>query len=745
MAYSKITIEFISVPTVDNVFNFKESKLSLNLNEIFKNSRLSSGQVEIPGLTKKRWEMTYSQIAATGNIGVNYTPFQGIYETNHLRSLETMDNLDDTYTVILQSFTPPNIVNLISGHYIAWPEGSFSETGDVYSEFISDNYKNAFDLDYNSSNLFTVISENGGSGSGLGTVVITANYPNAVFVLGKSTADVVVTIENQAFIPDFNITNAVFSSASSNQCQNIKVNATTSTLATKIVSPFVLNGNANNPLSFDWIRGRTINLIVENAAGTQASQSITLPAALNVLNFSLQINNSRNGGTAVVENTSSDGLVLQYSLDNSAWQTSNVFNGLEAKDYMLYVKDQYGCSFTKPFSVDEFGIQSPYFYISKSNSFRFANRISWGDSANYKTDENTLSCEADVRLAYQEIQQFQTADVITTQFKSNYKTNSAKIVKSDLSEVDVPVIKMTNNIGIKDKRDAVKYNIGGGKTGVYFLSGNKYDYNTNVVTEAYYLNGLLPEWGQIGNYIQIGTAWFLIDEIAYDEGRNAEVIVIASIYTGADTNVVVGSIFNRFNYEVYEFTIDMVNYINQKFRVRINNTDSHFTEIIYLSELIWCKVKHDNVLEIKYSNSTNTDMFYSTGITNLIRIPYLFVKGKVDEENETHKTDTTTVLLNSDLYEVDEFVFEPVTKEIWRKIMQALSHENVTINGIGYVKNGNFNTEGPLEDSNLYVLTATMIKTGSVYNSKTSGNLDFNSSSVEVPGLIATESGFISY
>ncbi|MNR56803.1 hypothetical protein D3C85_1774520 [compost metagenome] len=77
--------------------------------------------------------------------------------------------------------------------------------------------------------------------------------------------------------------------------------------------------------------------------------------------------------------------------------------------------------------------------------------------------------------------------------------------------------------------------------------------------------------------------------------------------------------------------------------------------------------------------------------------------------------------------------------------MQALSHENVTINGVGYVKNGNFNTEGPLEESNLYVLTATMIKTGSVYNSKSSGNLDFNSSSVEVPGLISTENGFVSY
>jgi hypothetical protein len=35
---------------------------------------------------------------------------------------------------------------------------------------------------------------------------------------------------------------------------------------------------------------------------------------------------------------------------------------------------------------------------------------------------------------------------------------------------------------------------------------------------------------------------------------------------------------------------------------------------------------------------------------------------------------------------------------------------------VQYVKSGNFETEGPLGESNLYVLSATMIKTGIVYN-----------------------------
>ncbi len=41
------------------------------------------------------------------------------------------------------------------------------------------------------------------------------------------------------------------------------------------------------------------------------------------------------------------------------------------------------------------------------------------------------------------------------------------------------IYKKSNNIGIKDKRDAIKYNLGGGKTGIYFNSGNIYNFDTN--------------------------------------------------------------------------------------------------------------------------------------------------------------------------------------------------------------------------------------------------------------------------
>lgn len=618
---------------------------------------------------------------------------------------------------------------------------------DRYLGYISNFYKSAFNADYNFSGTYTVTSTNGGYNTGTGTVTITANFPNAFFSVVTENPSVTVTINNEEAPPTFSIESIAISTADTQPCKFVKITALTSELATKILSPFQENENNDNPIIFNILRGQNAELIVENVEGVETSQNIIAPSLLSSSNFEILVNNTPFGATiTIVEDVvNSYGMLLQYSLDGINYQIENIFSELIPGTYNLHVKDNFGCSFVKNFTVGENGIMNAYFYISKANSIRFANRISWGDSENYKTDENTLSCEVDLELAYKEFQQFQSADVIITQFKSNYSSNVGSIIKSDGTSIEVPVIQKTNNIGIKDKRDAILYNVGDGKAGIYYIGGNIYDYNSGTIIEPYTLNGLLPEYGQIGNYIKIGNFWFLVEEVLFDENKNADVLIISYNYSGPEIPIIVGSIFNRFNYEVYEFEIDMVNFIDQKIRVKIEATSQGMTSITHISEVLWCKVKHEKVLEIRYKNTTNTDVFFATGIEFLIRVPYLKISGKTDEQSEVHKTDTDAILLNADMYEVDEFQFEPVTKEIWRKIMIALSHEKVLINGVGYVKNGGFNTEGPLDSSNLYVLTATMIKTGNVYNSQTSGNLDFDGSSVEVPGIITTQDGFVQY
>lgn len=676
MANSKITIEFLQIPSNNYTVNFAETNLSLSFLERFKTSRVQSNQVKIP---------------TSFNIG-------------------TVEN--------------PEI---------------------VWNGTCAQNFKTAFDLDYNSTNLFSALTFLSVDNNGLGTIVIQANYENAVFTYIDDGLGVVnVTIENQEEVIPFEITNISFSEAS-NPCNKVEVSIETSELATIVESPITINPNTDNPIVFEILRGQSYTIGLKNASNFSLHQNIIAPDILNASNFTINVTNSPNGATLSITNTSSNGLELEYSLNNTDWQTENVFTGLENGDYTLYVRDQFGCSFSKDFNVNELALYIPHFYISKSNSIRYAQRINFGDAGNYKNDENTLSCEANVILPYKELQLFQSADTIKTQFQTNYSTLTAKVIKEDNTEVDIPIVKKSNNIGIKDKRDAVKYNFGNGKTGIYFLSGNIYNYDTGLANGTHTLNGNLPEWAIVGNYINIGLAWYLIEDKIYVEEKNADVIVINEIYTGAETNIIVGCIYNLFNYDVYEYEIDFSDYLEEKIRVRLVCEDDNFETITHLSEEIYVKVRHENTLVIDYWNEDNNDIFYATGIRHKLRIPFYKIEGKTNDESENNITDTNVVLLNSELYEGDSITFEPLSKEMWRKLMMALSHENVFIDGVQYVKNGEFETEGPLEDTNLYVLTAKMIKAGKGYNSKGSTILSGSSSQTEIPGILEGDTGFIKY
>lgn len=553
---------------------------------------------------------------------------------------------------------------------------------------------------------------------------------------------------------DFQITNferevlridSVSYSSSDRGCNYVKVNITTNVLVTRVTSPVSINPNTENPFSFDYLRGVNVSVKCFSDDGQEVTKNIRTPDVLSSGNVKALVNNSPEGATITASVFPDTGLVLQYSLNNTYWQTSNLFTGLGSGNYTLYVKDQFGCSASKTFLVDEFGIIDPYFFISKSNSIRYAEKIEWGDCSNYKTDENSLSCEADVPLAYTEIQQWQTCDSIPTQFRSNYGDISAVAIKENGDKINLPIQKMTNNMRLKDRRDARKYNIGGGKMGIYFVNGNIYNYDTGMDTgQNYTLNGALPIWAVVGNYVKIVNTWFVIEEIVFDESRNAEAIIIDTPFTGTDTVIQISCLYNRFNYEVYEFNVAMFQFVDENIRVEFYNNHEVYRNLIHHSELLNVKTKQKGTVEIRYKNKTNTDIFYSTGIENKLRIPIKSINGKALDESETYKTDTTAILISAEVHELDEYTFEPVTKEMMRKLVQALSHTDILINGVSYVKNSSIEVEGALEETNLYIVTATMIKGENAFNSVYGIDEDIIDTPIEVPRILKSGDGFMS-
>lgn len=606
------------------------------------------------------------------------------------------------------------------------------------------DFSEAFELDY--GHLGIVVSRI------LNVVRITSINPNLLFNDNKPYGSIPPSRADFYFydvaVETLQITNISYAEATvNNPCTHAKVLITTSQVASNYKYGDVeVSGNTNNPIEIEFQREMAFIFQAWNNPDYKTTQTIETISLLNPDLITVNVTPSPNGAIATITNqlpTQPANLGIEYSLDNENWQTSNTYSGLETGEYTLYIRDSFGCQKEKSFNVHSIGDATvPYFLYDKNNSFRMANRVDWSTGGNYKNDENTLSCEAfarDERLAYKEIQRFQTNDIITTQFKSNYPENKAFVVVDALdTEIEIPVIKKSNYIGLKDLRDGFICNLGNGKNGVYFTTGNIYDFDSGLPTgQDHYLNGSLPTWFGKTQYIRVENVWYLIEGVVYDEYRNAEVIIFSGSFTeSTDELVEVGTIYNAQNYEVYEFVIDFETYLNQDVRIRIEANSPDWANITLLSELIEVRVFHKDCVEIRYWNDENTNINYQTGIKHLIRIPINNISGLSEGDFENNKTDTNTILLNSELYEGDSFVFEPLTKELWRKVMRALSCQNVLIDNVRYVKNADFETEGPLEDSNLYVLTANMIKSGGVFNSQSDGVDEFDFSNEEIIGLI---------
>ena len=661
----------------------------------------------------------------------------------------------NTIVSILETSTSTNFKETLKSARTA--SGEFTKPsfdGFSYNTYLGKTLKEAFVLDFNQELKYLIESEDiPFTGFGRGTCTVTALYPNAVFTvdpLNVLPSMIRLEITNVVSPPIVTIGTPTFSTSSTNQCELIKVTVPTTPTAFKVVSPFE-DLTPDNPVVFDINRGQTIQFVVENSDGVPSSLQIQLPDYLSAANFTAQQIITPSGSTATIVGINNYGLTLEYSLNGSDWQSSNVFSGLTAGNYDFYVKDQFGCQFSKPFEVKEFSnndinIPIPYLYISKSNPIRYAKRVDF--NLIRKTDDNTLSYESDSEPMYCEKQQWLNTDVVKTQFKSNFADNTVNIVKSDGSKVEIFPNKMSYNMDIKDKRDARIIGVTGddSKTGIYFTTGNTYNYDTNAVTGTYGLYGGLPEWGQIGNYFKIGATWYKIESTFFDTTKQATVLVFTLNYVANPNPVIVSTIYDRFNYEVYEFDVDMSAYLNTDIQVEIVSEDINYPTDKYLSEKQQIRSSlSDLMLEIRYYNTGNTDIFYATGFRGLIRLPYQTMKAKQDGESDLHKTDTNVYLMDAVLNEVDEVKFEPMTKEMTRKLMRVLSHEIVGINGIGYVRNS-----APAIDalgfSNIYNISFDMIKTGDVYSAVVQSGDEISSQPpIDFPNLVTTENGFISY
>jgi len=624
--------------------------------------------------------------------------------------------LGDQYS-IQDSLTPSQLIDLDSNVSVALAGTTITDSLTVAYQFIQNKYNN--------TNIYTVSVD-----YLLNTITIDANNADSVFteVLNNTSGAVTITISNVIAPTVFEITNITTSEVVSLPCNNVELTITSNVQATNITSPLVDVVNSN-PFLVEVQRTGVVDVTMKDLNNADTI-TVFIPSLI-AADFTADVVNAPNGGTVTVSSnyTQEPLFTLEYSLDDVLYYPTNSFSGLSEGTYNIYVRDGLGCSFSLPFVIDAFtppiNERVAFAFVSNLNSFRF--KVCEDLTTNIPTVENTLSYEENVdtpEINYK--QPFQKDDgIITTQIKSSYELNEAKITDSLSVETDLVVTKKTNNLNIEDVRDGTVVSIlylNQGYVGVRFGSGNTYDPITLDIDGTYSLGNNLPDWIDIGEYLNIQNAGWIkvIDIVSFNGVSTAVMNILTSSYPEVinlqGLNRRITSLYDLLPYEVYEFDVDLTN-LEGCYQVSIDLTDDNFNDVSFLSERIDVQETHLKTYLMQWYNTINNEINYSTGIKGKARFNYIYnFEWLPNSTNDVFVTDTNTTQIDSRVRDFYRLSVSPIPTAMSQKFTLLTSNDRVFGNDVNFIKESESEVIHP-SSTNLYQINQILTKGDYVFDS----------------------------
>lgn len=506
-----------------------------------------------------------------------------------------------------------------------------------------------------------------------------------------------IDFEVSASVGDFAIQSLTYFEESQTPCSTIRVQMITNGPADRLLEPYI-DDTLDTAVNILELQRGVPNIPIVVLSGTVPPQTATgtftgVPPAINSNSVEVEVDSN---STAVVTYYSEGTLNVQFSLDDGDYQDSNIFFGLNPGSHNIKIKDEFGCIVSKSFTVQEVIPDDTFVYLSKANSIRFKeiNNL-------LPNDDNLLSCESLDWVAHRELQTFSKDDIVKVQIKSFVEPQMV------INGNNIAPEKVTENVGRTECMDSKRIEQDG-FTFLYFTDGYYLNCSDESNKSAYSLRGTVPVWAEIGQVIQVNGENRVILSVDYLESVNARAIRVDTVNSAA--KYVIRVTYNLFDYEVWEFPVNMNDYVSlmyfniQMSVVNSNGTYSWLSEPIYVGDI-------SKFYRLDYSMSRNTDIYYFSGISFFLNVMVEQQKAVSEATVESYKTDDDITQTDQDVYELDEFTFEPVTKELARKIVLALSHDKVKINDEDYIaREISLEVQGK---SNLYTVIATMYKGGS--------------------------------
>lgn len=655
-------------------------------------------------------------------------------------TFNSVPNQDEVLT-ISDSLTSVSLTETFKATRTSFRESEIG-TSIISSAF---NYSKAIGLDYNIINVYTI--------ERVGNVVTVTAKNGHIFNEIENTTNgaVSVSVSNENATQDLQVTNVTISESNNNPCENIDVTVTTNIQADNMILPNEIP-ITTNPFTFQVQRNNTETIIKLSDSNSEVVKKIRVPQ---LLSSYFKINNLSTPSDNIISVEKLTPLslgslfVVEYSLDNSLWQTSGYFNNISKGDHTLYIRDNAGCSTNKTFSISDFSANVIDYEgvakISNLNSIRYKEDVIWSASIP-KTPDNTLSFEEDVKLTnYGFTQPFIKDDVIPTQLETNYANITAKIINKLGNETSLLVSKKTANMDITDVRDVVAESVNYNNTDYTCLkySGGK-TYNPITLAEEsdYNIGSNVPDWINKDDYINIeGVGWYKVLDVIYSV--DAYVVVINQVFSDfpfvTPKTLKATTVYNALDYENYEFDIDFSNYEGY-YKVQVNFSDDRFISKQYLSEWLNIKESHPNTVLIEAYNTENNEINYATGIKHKMRLRLSEdIKWKPNSEIEVYTTDTNTVNLDTKYRGFWDLTAFPLPTIMAEKLVLMLLQDRLFINTVNYISEGEPESN-PIGSQ--YQIKANLVKSNYVFELY-SGKGEITIETTGVPLSISPGGGFL--
>ena len=435
-----------------------------------------------------------------------------------------------------------------------------------------------------------------------------------------------------------------------------------------------------------------------------------------------------------VELTSNEKNVIsiEASLDGVDYGP-NTIAGIEDGNYTYYVRDSFGCVQSLDFLVGDPVDENPEIFVSLLNSVRFAKR-----NNQIRNTENELSYEDQTDTNYQSwLNKYPVGQNLRFQYQSSYKDNEAYLIKDNDEVIKLNVVQLTDNRNVKDIRDGDILFNGTELFVSYPEGGNIYNEQGDVIG-ANRLNGSLLSYNEIGTFIEIEDIGVLkISNFkTLESGDEAMVFNYTSNQGAFSFTKKVTTTFTKQKLNYYEFQAN--GFTLGCYQIAIcdsNNFDDQnpLESVKYLSERILITDDLEKHHQIKWSNSENNQIGWSTGITSEIYIPFVMPPTFEPEgENDVYSTDTRQFLLESEVFENYNFHLDLLPLAIARQVQLLLSNDNLLIDDLNYVKKETPEIEAK-EGSNLYLVRPKLSRSTN-YNSNSNLGQTINNNPSTIDG-----------